>query len=46
MATNPITAWADRNRTLIAAVSLIGSFAGLIFSYLDLKSSLEESQKS
>jgi len=43
---NPITAWAARNRALVAAVSVIGSFAGLVFSLLDLKTSLDEKKRA
>lgn len=37
--------WANENRVMIAALSVIGSFAGLIFAGLDLQTSMEERKK-
>jgi len=37
--------WANENRVMIAALSVVGSFAGLIFAGLDLQTSLEEKKR-
>jgi hypothetical protein len=36
--------WAERNRALVAGASVLGSLAGLVFSLLDLKSTLKTSK--
>ena len=33
--------WAERNRVVIAIASVVGSFAGLVFSLLDLQTSMQ-----
>lgn len=37
-----ITDWATEHRIMIAALSVTGSFAGLVFSLLDLQTSIQE----
>jgi len=41
---NAVMQWAERNRILIASLSVAGSFAGLVFSILDLQTSIQERQ--
>lgn len=40
-----ILKWANENRVLIAALSVVGSFAGLVFSTLDLQTSYQEQKR-
>lgn len=37
-----ILSWASKHKVLIAAMSVAGSFAGLVFSALDLQTSIQE----
>lgn len=37
--------WAKKNRVWIAAMSVVGSFAGLVFSGLDLQTSILERKR-
>lgn len=37
-----ITEWAGKHRVIIAALSVVGSFAGLVFATLDLQTALQE----
>lgn len=40
-----INEWAYEHRVLIAALSLTGSFAGVVFSLLDLQTALQEKKR-